>query len=170
MLCGSPYGRRVWGKMDTCICICICITESLHHFPETITILLSGYAAAKSFQSCPTLCNPIDGSHQAPPSLGFSRIPHWSGLSFPSPMHESEKWKGSCLLVSDSLQHHGLQPTRFLRPWDFPGKNIGVGCHCLLCNWLYLNIKWKGKNIKQGFLALIGVQPSFQECILNKKQ
>ena len=48
-------------------------------------------AAAKSFQSCPTLCDPIDGSHQAPPSLGFSRQEHWSGLPFPSPMHESEK-------------------------------------------------------------------------------
>ena len=31
---------------------------------------------AKSFQSCPTLCDPIDGSHQAPPSLGFSRQEH----------------------------------------------------------------------------------------------
>ena len=29
-------------------------------------------------------------AHQAPPSLGFSRQEHWSGLSFPSPMHESE--------------------------------------------------------------------------------
>ena len=29
--------------------------------------------AAKSLQSCPTLCDPIDGSHQAPLSLGFSR-------------------------------------------------------------------------------------------------
>ena len=48
---------------------------------------------AKSLQSCLTLCNPIDGSHQAPPSLGFSRQKHWSGLPFPSPMHESEKWK-----------------------------------------------------------------------------
>ena len=38
-----------------------------------------------------TLCDPIDGSHQAPPSLGFSRQEHWSGLPFPSPMHESEK-------------------------------------------------------------------------------
>ena len=28
---------------------------------------------AKSLQSCPILCDPIDGSHQAPPSLGFSR-------------------------------------------------------------------------------------------------
>ena len=30
-------------------------------------------------------------AHQAPPSLGFSRQEHWSGLPFPSPMHESEK-------------------------------------------------------------------------------
>ena len=27
---------------------------------------------------------------------------HWSGLPFPSPMHESEKWKWSCSVVSDS--------------------------------------------------------------------
>ena len=27
---------------------------------------------------------------------------------------------------------HGLQPTRLLSPWDFPGKSTGVGCHCLL--------------------------------------
>ena len=46
---------------------------------------------AKSLQSCLTLCDPIDGSHQASPSLGFSRQEHWSGLPFPSPMHESEK-------------------------------------------------------------------------------
>ena len=30
-------------------------------------------------------------AQQAPPSLGFSRQEHWSGLPFPSPMHESEK-------------------------------------------------------------------------------
>ena len=42
-------------------------------------------AAAKQLQSCPTLCDPIDGS---PPGLP--------------------------------------------RPWDSPGKNTGVGCHCLL--------------------------------------
>ena len=27
---------------------------------------------------------------------------------------------------------YGLQPARLLRPWDFPGKSTGVGCHCLL--------------------------------------
>ena len=71
-------------------------------------------------------------AHQAPPSLGFSRQEHWSGLPFPSPMQESEKWKWSHSVVSDSSQPHGLQPTRLLRPWDFPGKSAGVGCHCLL--------------------------------------
>ena len=47
--------------------------------------------AAKSLQSCLTLCDPIDVAHQAPQSLGFSRQEHWSRLPFPSPMHESEK-------------------------------------------------------------------------------
>ena len=59
-------------------------------------------AAAASLQSCPTLCDPIDGSQPGFPSLGFSRQEHWSGLPFPSPMHESEKWKWSRSVVSDS--------------------------------------------------------------------
>ena len=59
-------------------------------------------AAAKSLQSCPTLCNPTDSSPPGFPSLGFSRQEHWSGLPFPSPMHESEKWKWSRSVVSDS--------------------------------------------------------------------
>ena len=38
------------------------------------------------------LCaTPETAAHRAPPSLGFSRQEHWSGLPFPSPMHESEK-------------------------------------------------------------------------------
>ena len=41
-------------------------------------------------------------AHQAPLSLGFCRQEHWSGLPFPSPMHESEKWKGSRSVVSNS--------------------------------------------------------------------
>ena len=48
-------------------------------------------AAAKLLQSCLTLCDPIEGSPPGSPSLGFSRQEHWSGLPFPSPMHESEK-------------------------------------------------------------------------------
>ena len=38
---------------------------------------------------------PQTTAHQAPLSLGFSRQEDWSGLPFPSPMHESEKWKSS---------------------------------------------------------------------------
>ena len=42
--------------------------------------------------SCVRLCaTPETAAHQAPLSLGFSRQEHWSGLPFPSPMHESEK-------------------------------------------------------------------------------
>ena len=38
------------------------------------------------------LCvTPWTAAYQAPPSLGFSRQEHWSGLPFPSPMHENEK-------------------------------------------------------------------------------
>ena len=107
-------------------------------------------AAGKSLQSCPTLCNPIDGSppgspvpgilqartlecvaisvsnawkwkvkvkslscvqllvtpwtaaYQARLSMGFSRQEYWSGMPFLSPMHESEKWKWSRLVLSDS--------------------------------------------------------------------
>ena len=53
--------------------------------------ILAVAATAKSLQSCPTLCDPRDDSPPAPLSLGFSRQEHWSGLPFPSPMHESEK-------------------------------------------------------------------------------
>ena len=38
----------------------------------------------------------------------------------------------------DSLQPQGLQPTRLLHPWDFPGKSTGVRCHFLL-QGIFLN-------------------------------
>ena len=45
-----------------------------------------------SHLNCVRLCaTPKMAAHQAPLSLGFSRQEHWSGLPFPSPMHESEK-------------------------------------------------------------------------------
>ena len=58
--------------------------------PVKKLVILRAAAAAKSLQSCPTLCNPID---KGPLSLGFSRQEHWSGLPFPSPVPESEKRK-----------------------------------------------------------------------------
>ena len=97
------------------------------------------------------------------PSLGFSRQEHWSGLPFPSPMHKSEKWKWSRSVMSDSSRPHGLQPTRLLRPWDFPGKSTGVGCHCLLQKrslvfpiLLFSSISshW---SLRKAFLSLLGI-------------
>ena len=85
-------------------------------------------------------------AHQAPLSLGFSRQEHWSGLPFPSPMHESEKWKWSRSVVSNPQRPHGLQPTRLLHPWDFPGKSTGVGCHCLLRVYGLILFKLSIKN------------------------
>ena len=98
---------------------------------ELLLLLLSRFSRV---QLCAT---PLTAAHQAPPTLGFSRQEHWSGLPFPSPMHESEKWKWRRSVVSDSSQPHGLQPTRLLHPWDFPGKSTGVGCHCLLRSMSY---------------------------------
>ena len=47
-------------------------------------------------------------------------------------MHDQSVSQFSRSVMSDSVWPHGLQPTRLLRPWDFPGKSFGVGCHCLL--------------------------------------
>ena len=93
---------------------------------KRVRLLLSRFSRVRLYAT------PEMAAHQAPPSLGFSRQEHWSGLPFHSPMHESEKWKWSCSIVSDSQRPHGMQPIRLLYPWDFPGKSTGVGCHCLL--------------------------------------
>ena len=54
---------------------------------QGLLLLLSRFSRVR-------LCvTPETAAHQAPPSLGFSRQEHWRGLPFPSPMHESEKWK-----------------------------------------------------------------------------
>ena len=89
-------------------------------------------AAAKSLQSCLTLCNP----HRRQPT----RLPHpWDspgkntgvGCHF---LLQCMKVKSQSEVAQScpTSRPHGLQPTRLLRPWDFPGKSTGVGCHCLL--------------------------------------
>ena len=87
---------------------------------------------AKSPQLCPTLCNPIDGSPPGSPVPGIlqARTLEWVAISF------SNAWKWKVKVKSLSCVRpsapHGLQPSRLLRPWDFPGKSTEVGCHCLL--------------------------------------
>ena len=66
--CGHSGGRKEW---DRC--------RKWHRNIYTAA------AAAKSLQSCLTLCDPIDGSLPGSPSLGFSRQEHWSGVPSPFP-------------------------------------------------------------------------------------
>ena len=96
-------GKRVWGKNSQIFLSLWNVYSKVNkdgrsNGIRTITgegqdprRLAAAAAAAKSLQSCLTLCDPIDGSPTGSPSLGFSRQEHWSGLPFPSPMHESEK-------------------------------------------------------------------------------
>ena len=58
------------------------VAKQLHGM---LLLLLSHFSHV---QLCAT---PQTAAHEAPPSLGFSRQEHWSGLPFPSPMQESEK-------------------------------------------------------------------------------
>ena len=67
--------------------------------------------------SCVRLCaTPYTAAHQAPPSLGFSRQEHWSGLPFPSPMHESAKWN----VKVKSLSHVRLYATPYTAAHQAP--------------------------------------------------
>ena len=54
----------------------------------------------------------------------------------------------SCSVVPDCLWPHGPQPTRLFCPWDFPGRDTGVGCHFLL----------------QGNFLTQGSNPGFLHC------
>ena len=47
-------------------------------------------------------------------------------------LHHWATWDAQSLQLYPTLRPHGLQPTRLLCPWDFPGKNTGVGWHFLL--------------------------------------
>ena len=88
-------------------------------------------AAAKSLQSCPTLCDPTDSSPAGSPTPGIfqARALEWAAISFSNT--GKWKWKGSRSVASYSSRPHGPQPTRLLCPWDFLGKSTGVGCHRL---------------------------------------
>ena len=103
-----------------------------HQYSLTLCVLrlLSRFSHV---QLCAT---PSMAAHQASPSLGFSRQEYWSGLPFPSPMHESEKWKWSRSVVSNSSDPmdcslpgssvHGIFQARVLE-WGaiaFSGKRV----------------------------------------------
>ena len=83
----------IYGVLSTSLVLCWLLYVHLVHLVPTsvglasllLLLLLSCFSRV---QLCAT---PEMAAHQASPSLGFSRQEHWSGLPFPSPMHESEK-------------------------------------------------------------------------------
>ena len=87
---------------------------------------------AKSLQSCPTLCNPIDGSPPGSPVPGIlqARTLEWVAISF------SSAWKWKVKVKSLSCVRPSVTPwtAAFQAPpsMGFSSKSTGVGCHCLL--------------------------------------
>ena len=137
LLFSSLKCEQKWKQMvcieQPCSCRIQCIKGSLKAMDQAWGV---DTAAAKSLQSCPTLCDPIDGSPPGSPVPGIlqARTLEWFAISFSN----AWKWKWSRSVASDSSRPHGLQPTRLLRPWDSPGKSTGVGCHrsaTILCYW-----------------------------------
>ena len=87
--------------------------------------------------SCVRLwATPEMAAHQAPPSLGFSRQEHWSGLPFPSPVRESKSEVAqSCLTLSNPVDFslpgssvHGILQARVLEWGAIEVLNQGA-CH-----------------------------------------
>ena len=139
-------------------------------------------AAAKSLQSCLTLCDTRMAAHQAPPSLGFSRQEYWSGLPFPSSIlqcmkvkSESEKWKWSHSVVSDSSRPHGLTVAHQAPPsMGFPRQEYWSGVPLpspleAIMYWLFLVIlgyehkrtlhsSWEVPSLRGSFLGCLNFQ------------
>ena len=90
------------------------------------------------------------------PGILQARTLGWVAIS--SAMHETEKWKWSRSVVSNSSWPHGLQPTRLLRPWDFPGKSTGMGCHCLLHLSCLFFLKFRKRVLSQVHFCPLGVK------------
>ena len=108
--------------------------------------LRASAAAAKSLQSCPTLCNPIDSSHPGSPipEILQARALEWVATSF------SNAWKWKVKVESLSCFRPSAIPctAAFQAPshMGFSGKSTGVGCHCLLRYSLYHTVKFLQPN------------------------
>ena len=86
---------------------------------------LTACMQAKSFQLCPTLWDPMDCTHQAPLSMGFSRQEYWSGLPCPPPA---------------DLPNSGIKPTSPMAP-AFQVDYLPLSNQGSPAPWL-LSVKW----------------------------
>ena len=88
-------------------------------------MMYSAAVAAKSLQSCLTLCDPIDGSPLGSPVPGILQARTLEGVAIS--FSNAWKWKWSRSVVSDPQRPHGLQPTRLLHPWGFSRQEYWSG-------------------------------------------
>ena len=114
LLLGTPKRVRLVEILSYCCSINSSflankLLQCLSHFPIW-NLSLWSVAAAKSLQSCPILCDPREGSPpgSAVPGILQARTMEWVAISFS--MHESEKWKWSRSVVSDSSDPMNCSP------------------------------------------------------------
>ena len=99
---------------------------SVSSFWALLLLLLSRFSRVRLWAT------PCTAAHQAPPSLGFSRQEHWSGLPFPSPMHESEKRKCNHSVVSNSLRNPWTAAHQAPPPMGFSRQEYWRGLPLLM--------------------------------------
>ena len=118
--------------------VCICLAQLYKY----VYILAAAATAAKSPQSCPTLCHPIDGSPPGSPVPGIlqPRTLEWVAISF------SNAWKWKVKVKSLS------RVQLFATPWTaahqaplsmgFSRQEYWMGCHRLywLCTYKYVHM------------------------------
>ena len=107
-----------------------------HWTSRVLLLLLSRFSRVR-------LCaTPKTAVHQAPPSLGFSRQEHWSGVPFPSPMHESETEVTQLWLLATpwTAAHQAPPSLGFSRqeywsriPFLLRPRKLGFSCCVVLC-------------------------------------
>ena len=121
-------------------------------------------AAAKLLQSCPTLCDPTDGSPPGLPVPGIlqARTLEWFAISF------SNAWKWKVKVKSLSRVQLLATPWtaahQALPPMDFPGKSTGVA-QSLSCVWLFAT-PWT--TARQASLSLTISQKCSNSCPLSQ--
>ena len=106
-----------------------CLWTFCYRFCLRPGVLVAAATAAESLQSCPTLCDPLDGSPTGSPVPGIllARTLEWVAISF------SNAWK--LKVKGKSLSHVQLLATPWTAAYQAPlsmGFSRQVGCHCLL--------------------------------------